>query len=774
MAQVRTKSANPRKWLFGCSIGGVILGVVMVCIAALLVAWYVSRRFEPNKEIWSEIISPQNGENIALGQLVTIQSRAVSERGVYKLEVYADGALLAMQDSTLASGSNPLVLSQEWLPLTKGRHVLVARAYSKEGVFSDSSAVFMEVNESSPIEINVDEISPEKDAPKPSLAEISKISGIPIDEIVGSNPSLSGIEPSAPLPPGTHLSIPPPSPPTHPAPPLAPAPSTATLTPPSGLSIAAPSCTSAQLTWVDSPDETSYRVYRLASGETRPHVIQNLPRNQNRYTDTLTAPGTYYYQIASVRDGREALSLLANVTTAPACSPPHPGPPGTTDLMLSLQMLNTNETWDGVYCYITLLSRPHERIPVGDSTYLNHESFSPNAYVLNRLPNRARYLITAHLNTQAVIFSGECMGRRGVLSERIGSFNVSHPSRDWDSSQRTVNGSGFRLTYCLGTGAGSCSAPVVGLPPGTGVGTLDSPPIDVGFVFPDPTNLRLGRGLEACLELTDSRDQGLCVLAGVFTGGIPSLLWDWDGGSLVTEPSLSGYHVSLVRTGTRGGGTFTREWDVLRRTDGTLARLTLDRIDASLCGMRYSYTVTAIQGSRRSAPSLPLTFETQPCFEAVNVTVRFDSITMDDGLEDIGECCIFCAARDETLELNGRMQADTSTEHWIADVESADVEPAQTYAMSSLWGGTYQRTFRLTDARQTIRIQANFWDSDSTWCRTGLMHPARLCNVSYELPARRSTEWAQFFQQFVGGSSSSEGGCTISLRVIGQDRRWSP
>src|SRR5260221_11373625 len=68
------------------------------------------------------------GGQAELNRPLDVQAVARSAAGVTRLELYADGALAGAQATSLPTGSNPLLYRQTWMPLTPGRHALVARA----------------------------------------------------------------------------------------------------------------------------------------------------------------------------------------------------------------------------------------------------------------------------------------------------------------------------------------------------------------------------------------------------------------------------------------------------------------------------------------------------------------------------------------------------------------------------------------------------------------------------------------------------------------------
>ena len=775
MAAKGVKPTGKRFLFVRCGIIGALV-LFILCVIGIGVGWIISSEVGPLGEVTTLIITPQNGETVVVNDSVELQAGASDPKGVSRLELYADGALVAAQDTSLDGGSNPLILTSAWAPATVGRHVLVARGYATDERFADSSAIFLDVTEPpapGPTELDVDAVPREPGSSLPSLSGLASATGTTVEDILSHSPGLSGVDPDAPLPPGTHVTIPPPpsppsgrsaSPPSPPSPP--PPPRSGGPTAPTNL-VVTPECTSVTLTWSDSPDEGSYVIYRLAAGEPRPHVVATLPANTTRYVDALPAYMDYYYQVAARRAGRESLGPMVLAALPGGCLPPPPLP-GIPDLVLTLVDIETDSTYDGVYCYARIDSLPPDHFPAG--SFSGIPPTAPRYYSLAGLPNRGRYLLSGHPAGTPVTLSVNCMGRNVPLADDLGTFNVSHPPEEWDGSLRVAAsrapgvGTGFRMHYCLGSASIPCTAPGATPPP--------DPIALVDPYLPPPTSLRLGRSFEPCMDLPTERDRGLCILVGAFTGGISTVFWDWDGGAYVNESDLTAYHVILAKTNLRSGRVVTEgEWDVLRRADGTLPKLMMDRVpNPPACGTRYLYYAFAVARDRRSVESDPVWFDTPPCFEPVDVTVRFDSLTMASSLDDLDECCGFwCSSHSDELELSASLQVISGSDSWSEDLtRPASVTPGGTYTFSSLWGGSYQHGVHFVDPRQTLTIIATVYENDMLFpCSTGLFGSTPLCTARFEVPVHTSAEWNSYYQEFAGGSSTSEGGCTFSIRASG-------
>lgn len=76
------------------------------------------------------ISSPRYGEQVELGETVTIQAIARDEAGVVRVELWVDGELEESQASTLPGGTSPFPLIADWRPSSPGTHTLIVRAFN--------------------------------------------------------------------------------------------------------------------------------------------------------------------------------------------------------------------------------------------------------------------------------------------------------------------------------------------------------------------------------------------------------------------------------------------------------------------------------------------------------------------------------------------------------------------------------------------------------------------------------------------------------------------
>ena len=113
-----------KRWLWG--------------LLALALAGCLSRSSEAPSV---EVISPQEGMQVALGDRLLVQSLASDDQGVVKTELWVDGRLYEVQQAQDARGEPSLNAIQIWEPPALGTYSLMLKAYDTDGQFATSSAV---------------------------------------------------------------------------------------------------------------------------------------------------------------------------------------------------------------------------------------------------------------------------------------------------------------------------------------------------------------------------------------------------------------------------------------------------------------------------------------------------------------------------------------------------------------------------------------------------------------------------------------------------------
>jgi len=696
------------------------------------------------------IANPANGAVLDLGMPLIVTASGIDPQGVTRLELYVNGVLTAVQQSTDTGGSNPLQgFTASWTPTTAGRYTLTVRGYRSDGRFGDSSLVIVDVmaSQADVTGTLADLLPAPTDVPCPSLNEVATALGVPVPDLLALNSSLSSTETSLPLNCAADITLPRPTTPppgmdvgssggtgstpggigstgTPPAgagtspgdtdnPPSGglgapPVPATLPGTPsiPAWVGVDPSTCPSVSLTWTGSPDAEGFTIYRNAPGDSHMNAIAHLPASQSSYTDTISLAGDYYYQVAAVHGELEALSAIYHFSSLdfPACVSAlrSPLPPAGSSLYLILPSLQTNSVYEGVYCYISVDGGAQGRLPAVDFTSLAPLS-DGLTYDLRTPPARGHYLLT-RTGSDPVTLEIRCMGAHGVYSDSLGGFLASHPSTEWDGHELISSGTGgvgaFTAHYCITadptlTDCISATAPAA---PTLLLVTPPLAPILFATDLPAPTNLRIGiKGTAACDSIPDLFSRLAC-LASALGGGNPQpqLSWDWNGAGPYSESNLTGYHI----VATVNGSTWTA-WDVLPGSTKT-SRYS---ITSTQCGIPIIFQVTAVQGAMQSPPSAALSIPTPACSDPTRARVRviFESLDLHadvtHGIFDVGDICIIC--RDNEFELSGWFTATTGPGigvplEWYGRLTGIDfvsitapgVYPLADQRLSSDWGAT--------------------------------------------------------------------------------------
>jgi len=79
------------------------------------------------------IDSPRHGEQVEVGQEMTIHAVARDAGKVARVELWIDGQLHQAQDSSLPGGTSPFPLLVRWRPTSAGNHTLIAQAINTQG-----------------------------------------------------------------------------------------------------------------------------------------------------------------------------------------------------------------------------------------------------------------------------------------------------------------------------------------------------------------------------------------------------------------------------------------------------------------------------------------------------------------------------------------------------------------------------------------------------------------------------------------------------------------
>ena len=143
------------------------------------------------------IYSPTSGERVALGHGVPMLAMARSHSGITRMELWAEGKIVASQEAPDGETLSPMTLAAAWIPTTLGQHTIAARAFTARGLAGYAS-------------VNVEVIAEEAALGSHTVAEGESLDSIAADygvgaaELAGLNPDLPATGPAV----GSELIVP--------------------------------------------------------------------------------------------------------------------------------------------------------------------------------------------------------------------------------------------------------------------------------------------------------------------------------------------------------------------------------------------------------------------------------------------------------------------------------------------------------------------------------------------------------------------------------------
>lgn len=773
----------------GCLLSG-LLGILAIC--AIVGGWALWRFNTREPRIFVEIRDPQTAVLANVNEPLPLIAFAEADKTIQRLEVYADGALIAASNG---DGQHALMLSQTWTPLTPGRHVLVARAFLTEEQFADSQIAFVDSVDLSalPIQVNVDDIPRADGVTEISVNDFAAAAGTTPEEIVRLN---SGLESGGSVPPSSTVRLPRPAP--------APSRSDAPAIPPPapGAPGSAPlsdtdpnfegethSCSQVAIRWTDSPDETAYRIYRVAPGESTMSLLTTQPANTTSYNDApITRIGTYRYFLAPVRSGGEAIVSMLVVEITPDCSPAGSASL-SPDLRLSLVSLTTQGRFDGVYCYVSVNGSRYERIPSGDG--LLRATSGDLVYELPlQLPNRGQYSL-APTATGLVMLEGECWGRRGAESQRIGHFSGSHASPEWDGRDLTSELAFEPLLVAslnnLPPSAGGVNFLHYRIAPATNHfdisnlygGVIQFPPAILEpfrreITINHPTNVRI---VNRSLGLCDTLPGGDPNIGTAFCEEqiIRSLTWEYERSA--SGPEATGFMI-ITSIQDSLSATPAGEGFVTNVNSGTARSAPVpDYSRRWSCGAVVQFTVRAVTDLGMSEPSQPFEVRMPPCRASSRLLITVDSLTISPSAQtgsvlDRGDICILCD--DRRFELFGMVAlADGNNSIGTSNPPSHGAGtlvfglcPANTichnegtFTTNSGWW--IEMDHPITNQPLSFSVSINDYDTENA--------PDLFCTALAVLAPRSAQEWSRANETVILQSDFGEAKCRIQITVRGQN-----
>ncbi|HEM62473.1 MAG TPA: hypothetical protein ENO24_09295 [Chloroflexi bacterium] len=115
--------------------------VVMLLLGASALACVPGLEIGQSSKPVVEIISPLNGSEVGLGEEAVVLFRAEDEVGISRVELEANGEIVAVTRSARTEGEPSMRATLTWTPTVPGAQTLLVHAYNTEGVISDAVGV---------------------------------------------------------------------------------------------------------------------------------------------------------------------------------------------------------------------------------------------------------------------------------------------------------------------------------------------------------------------------------------------------------------------------------------------------------------------------------------------------------------------------------------------------------------------------------------------------------------------------------------------------------
>jgi hypothetical protein len=411
----------------GRTITIVVVVLVVLCILAAalggLAYWYFYGGV-PTVEAVVEptvlIDSPNQGDEVVVGEVVQIFATGRDPTGIARMELWVDGQFVTSQASALPDGTSPFPLLANWEPTTPGNHTIVVRGYNMADASGQAS---ISVNALEGPEIPT-EMPAEGCEGVPVLVhevlEGETLEGIAAghevtpEEILACSP---GIDPAVPLTAGQTLYVPYIVPPEE----------EASGEPPDG----------------DVPPELPEEVEAPSPEEELPEPEEEAPPEESPPDPGEDPP---------------------EVSEEPPELPPTP-----VALEFEALELEADQLYVAVYCNVQL-EDAMERVPVDESDYLDHIGPPDQFYwdIAAELSGANSRPVAVLAGDYVTVFAN-CWGYAPgeLLPRDLGSFTREHPEADWTGDPIEVysdpaDGS-FRVKYRICQG--SCDpAPEINRP----------------------------------------------------------------------------------------------------------------------------------------------------------------------------------------------------------------------------------------------------------------------------------------------------------------------
>ncbi len=120
-----------RRLACGLIAGAAVLA--LICAAVVGFAYRQSRSTAFASRPLVLIHSPINHERVQTGDRVQVHATARSQRGLRRVELWANDVFVGAQDAEQGQRPSMLVFSGSWVPTTAANHVLIVRAIASNG-----------------------------------------------------------------------------------------------------------------------------------------------------------------------------------------------------------------------------------------------------------------------------------------------------------------------------------------------------------------------------------------------------------------------------------------------------------------------------------------------------------------------------------------------------------------------------------------------------------------------------------------------------------------
>ena len=617
------------------------IGGMLACMLVALLAFFYLSSFRATPTLPIVTLTEAFPKNpVVSGQSVLVFGRASDPDGIAAVELWVDGTTVASQANPDPGSDQPFDASLAWIPTGPADYLVLLRATDRKGSAGQSEPVLIQaVERTYTHEVGQGE----------TIQEIAQAFGTTPEDLRARNPgagsapgagsmldvpaapAADGADSSGPPPEGGDAEEPPRVDPPVPAPPPSgdetpaePAPrgywrylplprnfvclfnpaacaaprDDETLTPPSGVGVKLHDPCQMGVGWLDeSVNEVGFRVYRVARRPFRIDMVGLLrasPGTGTRlgFLDESPPNQDLFYFIAAYNARGEAWSAPSETLGVTCASA---DPPAGWSLAIEALDMSVRDSYDRLYCYVSLTGSPFERVPVGGQ-FIQLESGSWN--IARHFSGENRRAIFSDGSPVDVV--AECLGWQGGTLINLGRFSRSHPREEWDGRHLTAGPSdgSFVVTYRI--------QPFIETEDEVGSSSWAL----VNSMVPPPYNLRIGPDY-----VLVSPDDG-SGLGGHASVGVPGLAWDYTVFEGAPRPPVD-FRV-YYRTAADARPT-------LYHNTNSGANMTAP-LKSDRCNETIFYSVSAVVGTDPSTGDIvesPLSeeFEVAPTCGALEITL---------------------------------------------------------------------------------------------------------------------------------------------------------